>query len=170
VALGRVYWVTPIGRGRLGLMPHPRGDRCLAGEIQGLRAEGVDRLISLLTPSEAWRLGLAEERGACERAGIAFDSYPIEDRDVPAQLEPTISFLRETIANLHRGEGVAIHCRVGVGRSGLMTASLLVLTGVPAEEAIARVAEARRHPIPDTAAQREWIVELSQAWRERHTF
>ncbi len=168
--MAQVYWVCGVGEGRLGLMPAPQGDGLLAGEIQALRETGVDRVVSLLTPFEARRLGLDGEASACDTCGLRFESYPIEDRDVPAQLEPTIAFLKDVIARLHRGERVALHCRVGVGRSGMMTAGLLVLTGVPAEEAIARVAEARRHPIPDTSAQREWILDLAETWRERHTF
>jgi protein-tyrosine phosphatase len=151
-------------------MPAPQGGGLLAGEVRALKADGVDRVVSLLTAHEAWRLGLAGESTTCEMAGIAFESFPIEDRDIPAQPEPTITFLKELIVQLQRGESIAIHCRVGVGRSGLVTAGLLVLTGIPAEEAIARVSEARRNPIPDTAAQRDWILELGEAWRNRHTF
>ncbi len=168
--MAEVYWVCGVGDGRLGLMPAPQGNGLLAGEIQALREAGVDRVVSLLTPFEARRLGLDGEAGACDTCGIVFDSYPIEDRDVPAQLERTIDFLKELIARLHRGESVARHCRVGVGRSGLMTAGCLVMTGVPPEEAIALVSEARRHPIPDTSAQRGWILELADTWRLRHTF
>ena len=151
-------------------MPHPRGDVLLASEIRALREDGVDRVVSLLTAYEARRFGLADEASACAAAGIAFDSFPIEDREVPAQLEPTISFLKDLIGWLHRGESVALHCRVGVGRSGLMTAGCLVMTGVPPEEAIAQVAEARRLPIPDTSAQRDWILDLAGIWKTRHAF
>jgi predicted protein tyrosine phosphatase len=168
--LAQVYWICRVGEGRLGLMSAPQGEGLLESEVRALREAGVDRVVSLLTPYEARRLGLDGEAGACDACGIAFESYPIDDRDVPAQVEATIGFLKEVIARLHRGESVALHCRVGVGRSGLMTAACLVMTGVPPEEAIALVAEARRHPIPDTDAQRVWVLELAETWRERHAF
>ena len=168
--MAQVYWITRVGEGRLGLMPHPQGNGLLASEVRALREDGVDRVVSLLTPYEAQRFGLADEASACDAASVAFDSYPIEDRHVPAQLEPTIAFLKDLIARLNRGESVAVHCRVGVGRSGLMTAGCLVMTGIPPEEAIAQVAEARRHPIPDTSAQRDWILELAETWKVMHTF
>lgn len=160
--MSQVYWVTSVGSGRLGLMPHPEGGGRLAREVRELKEDGVDRLVSLQTAGEARRFGLAEEASACAQAGIAFESFPIEDRDLPDELEPTIAFLKELIVRLHQGESIAIHCQAGVGRSGLMTAGLLVLTGSPPEEAIARVSEARQHPIPDTAPQRKWILELGE--------
>jgi protein-tyrosine phosphatase len=168
--LAQVYWITRVGEGRLGLMPHPQGNGLLASEARALREDGVDRVVSLLTPGEAQRFGLADEPSACAAAGLAFDSYPIEDRKVPAMLEPTIDFLKDLIVRLNRGESVAVHCRVGVGRSGLMTAGCLVMTGIPPEEAIALVAEARRQPIPDTSEQRDWILDLAETWRAIHTF
>lgn len=62
---------------------------------------------------------------------------------------------------LRQGKGVAIHCRQGVGRAGMIAASLLVEQGVPPAEAIRRVSAARGIQIPETPEQRLWIEDFA---------
>ena len=168
--MSQVYWVGSVGSGRLGLMPRPEGGSKLAGEVRALKKEGVDRLVSLLPVEEARQLGLAEEASACAKADIVFESFPIEDFEVPDELESAIAFLRELIAHLNKGESVVIHCLGGIGRSGMMTAGVLVLTGIPPEEAIDRVSDARQLTSPDTREAREWVLKLGKIWKARHAF
>lgn len=77
-----VYWIGGIPC-RLGVMTRPRGGEWLDEEVASLRDQGVEILVSLLTVTEAAELGLEYEKDACEAAGIAVQSFPIEDRSVP---------------------------------------------------------------------------------------
>jgi protein-tyrosine phosphatase len=138
--------------------------------MQALRDQGVSLLVSLLPPHEAMDLGLDQERACCEQEGIDFESFPIDDRDVPPLHEVTFRFLEHLLAQLQAGKNVVVHCRVGQGRSGLMAASLLVMAGVPEAEAVAQVAAARGLRIPDTQEQRNWISALAGIWKARYTF
>ena len=44
-----IYWIDLPGPGRLAIMPRPRGDDWLEGEIESLKGVGVQSLVSMLT-------------------------------------------------------------------------------------------------------------------------
>ena len=58
------------------------------------------------------------------------------------------------------GKNVAVHCRQGIGRSGLIAAGLLTTSGIPPDEAIQIVSTARRLAVPETMDQRLWVEQL----------
>ena len=138
----------------------PRGGDWLDAEVSGLRGEGVDVLISLLERDEAAGFELEGEGRAAESQGIRFVSFPIPDRGVPESTREALSLIRDMAAALGKGKGVAVHCRQGLGRSGLITAGLLVMLGVDTEKAIDAVSSARGQAIPETPGQRNWIQQL----------
>ena len=73
------------------------------------------------------------------------------------------SVFRRAGGLLSEGRCVGIHCRQGIGRSSLLAATLLVLTGMDFEEAWRRVEAARGCPVPDTAEQKAWVDRFRQA-------
>ena len=75
-----IYWIDQIAPHRLAIMPRPRGGDWLEDEIQSLRLEGVDVLVSLLTEAEARELELDSEAELCRTSGIDYISFPIRDR------------------------------------------------------------------------------------------
>jgi len=97
----------------------------------------------------------------CEAAGIEFHSLPIMDRGVPASHAETTAFLHGLDGVLKRGANVAVHCRQGIGRSGLIAAGLLVENGLTPEVAVRRISDARGIAIPETEEQRAWIDRLA---------
>jgi len=64
-------------------------------------------------------------------------------------------------AALEAGKNVAVHCRQGIGRSGLVAAGVLLAPGMGADKALEVVGAARGETIPETAAQLQWIEHLS---------
>ena len=117
-------------------------------------------VVSLLEDDEAAQLGLTDERQAAECQSVRFISFPIPDCGVPASTEGAIEAIGRIAAELKAGNNVAVHCRQGVGRSGLITAALLVNSGLHAEQAIEIVSSARGTSVPETVEQRRWIEEL----------
>jgi protein-tyrosine phosphatase len=158
-----VYWIDGVWPGKLGLAPRPRGGDWLEDEIADWDREGVSTVVSLLTPDEERDLGLEGEANATSDRGIAFASLPIPDRGVPAlpgQLEKTLNALEHDLSS---GKNVVVHCRQGIGRTGLVAACLLIANGWSAEAAIRRVSAARGVPVPETEQQRQWINDYAKA-------
>ena len=58
---------------------------------------------------------------------------------------------------LSAGRNVLMHCRQGVGRTGLAAVCLLVKNGMSPGAAVEMVSAARGIAVPETAEQREWI-------------
>ena len=63
---------------------------------------------------------------------------------------------------LQEGKNVAIHCRQGVGRAGLIAASVLTLGGDGAEQILQALTKARRCVVPETPEQRKWVEEFAR--------
>jgi len=157
-----LYWIEGPWQGKLAILPRPRGGDWLEDEVQGWRAAGVDVIVSLLTSDEVADLDLAQEGGLCEAHGIDFRSFPIVDRSVPVSRKATLEFVKKLAKLLAGGKSIAIHCRQGIGRSALIAACLLVLSGIVPEAAFLRVSEGRGCSVPETSEQRQWLMEFAQ--------
>ena len=152
-----LYWVETEAPGRLAIMARPRAGDWLVDEMRALRAAGVDLVVSLLTDDEVRELELEGEAEACTVAALRFQSFPIPDRSVPALNAQTLSFVSGLRVELSSGRSMAIHCRMGIGRSSLIAAAVL---GMDPEEALRRLSSSRGLAVPDTAEQRQWIIEF----------
>jgi protein-tyrosine phosphatase len=153
----RLYWADGPWSGKLALAARPRGGDWLDEEIAGWRDAGVDTVVSLLTRDEEQELDLKGEKHAGKRMGMKFVSLPILDRQVPKD-EPEVRMSVENVnTDLSSGKNVVIHCRQGVGRSGLLASCLLITKGLSPGAAIDSVTAARGVPIPETDEQRRWI-------------
>jgi protein-tyrosine phosphatase len=153
----KLYWAEGPWPGRLAMAARPRGDDWLEDEIAGWRREGIDLVFSLLTSEEENDLGLSKEAREVKARGMQFVSFPIPDREVPDSDAKVAAALEKLDANLSAGKNVLVHCRQGVGRTGLIAASLLVMKGLPPEAAVKSLSAARGVSIPETVAQRRWI-------------
>jgi protein-tyrosine phosphatase len=154
-----LYWIGASATVRLAIMARPRAGDWLEDEISHCKRSGVGIVVSLLEREEIDDLGLGMEASLCEESGIEYISFPIPDRGLPNDAEAALLFAADVVA---RQKPIAIHCRAGIGRSSIMAAAFLISTGVRAEIALSAIAEARRLPIPDTDAQREWVLNLEQ--------
>lgn len=167
----------PGGTGRIGmtLCPGKQQTDSISG---GAWARNLDAdldvicdwpAMSLLTFNEAWELDKLKVPELGERAiayGLQWHHLPIPDGGVPgsdtwAQWQQLAPKLHDQLA---AGESIVLHCMGGLGRTGSMAACLLMDTGVPVDEAIARVRQARPRAI-ETTAQEKW---LRQRWETRH--
>src|SRR5262245_53405035 len=132
-----LFWIKGPWHGRLAIMPRPRGGDWLEEEIQSWRRSGVDVVVSLLTPDEQAEFDLVAESNLCRPNGIDLVSFPIVDRSVPSSMEAFSELLTALTEQLGIGKNVAVHCRQGIGRAGLVAIGLLVMSGVEQSAAIA---------------------------------
>jgi protein-tyrosine phosphatase len=157
-----VYWVRELPGVRLALMPRPRGGEYLADEIEGWSRLGVETVVSLLEPHENRELELATEESLCLTANLQFMSFPIPDRGVPNHSANLLKLLSTLEAQLRSGRSVAVHCRAGIGRSGLMGACILHAFGVDPDAAFRILSRARGVTVPDTDAQVAWVRDFAR--------
>ncbi len=157
-----LYWIDGPWRGRLGILPRPRGGDWLEDDVRSWHLAGIDVIVSALMSDEMAELDLATEPELCRANGIEYVAFPIADRGVPASLPATAELVRRLEAKLAGGKKVGIHCRVGIGRSALLAACLLVLSGIDVETAFERVQLARGCSVPDTVEQKEWVAKFAR--------
>jgi len=153
----RVDTLDVPGGGRLLLSAFPGSP----DHLQALVDAGAALLLGLTAHEEMAALGLPAATLAerCARLGMAWHHIPIPDmgvaeaaarRDWP-RLGPRIHGL------LDADRAVALHCRMGLGRTGTLAAIVLVERGLGPAQAIAAVRRARPGSI-ETAAQERWIA------------
>jgi protein-tyrosine phosphatase len=153
-----VYEIERIGIGRLAVMGRPRAGDWASDEFAGLAHLGVTDIVSLLESSEARELGLAEEPAFCAAAGIRFHSFPITDRGVPASPQDLSRMACRLYHSCAGGSFSAIHCRAGIGRSGIVGAAVLLHCGFTVRDALSVISNARGVQVPDTTDQSEWLL------------
>jgi protein-tyrosine phosphatase len=160
----RVFWVAGPWPGRLGILPRPRGGDWLGDETAAWREAGIDIVVSLLEPEEEAQLVLEGEAAAAAASGIDFRPFPIPDRGVPASRESVAELTDGIVDALDAGKNVAVHCRQGIGRSGMIVGGVLVAAGTELPEALKTIEESRGLEVPETEEQRRWLLDFAR-WR-----
>ena len=135
--------------------PDPQELQQVMAALAGLK---VVRLVCLLPDTELTSLNLAQEPDSCARHGIEFVHFPIRDFGLP----PPAAFnhlTRRLVDDLRQGRSLVIHCRAGIGRTGMLSGCVLRELGFDTEQAIALISQVRGFSIPDTPAQRQFIAD-----------
>jgi protein-tyrosine phosphatase len=158
-----LYWLDGPWRGRLALAARPRGGDWLRDDIANWKRAGIDTVLSLLTPDEERDLDLRGEAAQAKSQGMEFDSFPIPDRQIPRSEAKLTGVLEKANRTLSQGKNVVVHCRQGIGRSGLVAACLLVRCGMSPGAAVELVSGARGESVPETSEQRDWIDHYAAA-------
>ncbi len=155
----KFYTMFDNGSGSLAIMPHPPAGESLAAHVQFLAENGFHSVISLLTDTEARKLGLTEEGDAVIEGGMDFRSFPVSDMGVPDEL-PAFYNLACDISRLIKQERrIVVHCWAGIGRSGLLASAVLVVLGDKPDTVFNRVTMARGKQVPETQEQKRWFVQ-----------
>ena len=157
----KVFWIAGPWRGRLGIVPRPRGAEWLDDETRAWREAGIDIVVSLLEPGEEAEFALTDESASSAASGLEFRSFPIPDRSVPNSREAVAKLVDQIVDALHAGKSIALHCRQGIGRSAMVAAAALISQGQNVETAIMTVRRSRGLEVPETHAQRQWISDFS---------
>ena len=157
-----LHWINELAPQRLALTARPRGGDDLQNEVRSWRHAHVDIVVSLLESHEVRELELSAESELCRENGLTFFSYPIKDRGTPNSNETFKVLVSQLGASLNSGKSVAIHCRAGIGRTGLLAGCILHLMGIPSKDIFRILSKARGVGVPDTAEQIEWVEGFAQ--------
>ncbi|WP_206194376.1 protein phosphatase [Shewanella sp. SNU WT4] len=108
-------------------------DANLRDAIASLNAAGTHAIISVLPDDEIATLGVTALGHDIVQQGLAWYQLPIEDDEAPQQpfLSGFAMVKNELLARMAAQQTLAIHCRGGSGRTGLMAAILLLESGLP---------------------------------------
>ena len=117
-------------------------------------------LVSLVEDHELTELRIEGLVAACEAHHIRVLRRPFPDQGVPS-LQLAKSTVTEILEAVGRRENVVIHCKGGLGRTGVIAACVLVATGVDPARAMDAVRKAR----PDTI-ENQAQVKVIQAFAD----
>lgn len=158
MATATMYKVGTMGDGFLAIMACPTIDADSPASVANIEGLGINLVVSLLEPSEARTLGLEGERLEVKAHGMEFISFPIPDMGLPASVTDFASLTKALFAQVNAGSNTLVHCRAGIGRSGLLSAGVLLHAGMDAKEALAYVSKMRGIRVPETPDQHDWLV------------
>ena len=175
--------VATPGGGQLGLTfcPGKRQPTALTGpwdrdldlDLAAIQAWGADALVTLMEAHELTAVQVADLAERAEALGIDWHFLPIRDVDIPNKDFERLwtyhgAVLRQCLA---RGGRVLVHCRGGLGRTGLVAGRLLIELGHAPDEAVRLVRQARPGTI-ETAAQLRYTLACrppayDETWADR---
>lgn len=132
--------------------------RDLSPDLERLRALGTHSLVTLLEDHEMDLLHIHPLLREAQAWALEALHLPIRDVDVPtaaqqAQVKNLACAIR---VRREDGRNVVVHCRGGLGRSGILAACVLTLYCLPVDSAIDVVRSARAGAI-ETYAQEQYV-------------
>lgn len=131
--------------------------RDLEADLRRLREHhGVDVLVSLIEPHEYEELGISALGEMAATLGLERLELAIADVSVPVGEAAFGRLIEEIVLRLGGGRSAVVHCKGGLGRSGLVAAAALVHLGAAPRAGIAQVRAARPGAI-ETAEQERYV-------------
>ncbi|KAF7791181.1 hypothetical protein EIP86_002192 [Pleurotus ostreatoroseus] len=175
------YWATPYLVAcefpYCPLTPAEIARKKTKQKLDALLTAGVRTFIDLTEPHELFPYypHLSER---CALLGInvsevEYHNFPIRDRSLPESVEYVRRILEVLRDNQRRGRISAVHCRGGIGRTGMVVGCWLVESGVARDGAHAlqliaeewkMVEKCKRFPCsPETGPQFEFVRNFSRS-------
>ncbi|BFM11108.1 phosphatase [Simiduia litorea] len=136
----------------------------VSAALQTLSEAKVDAVVTLLSDRELSDLSLTSFSVDMQRTNFAWFQLPIDDDSEPdAAFENAWQYAKPSLlALLNSGKHIAIHCRGGSGRTGLMAAILLMTAGAAWPEVKAQIQSIRpkalRHPAHLSYLQKHFSI------------
>ena len=151
--------IALAGGGRIGIAPLPGLNGALEVDLTRIANWGADVIVSLTEGGEMTRLGAGGLGALCQGMGLGWVHLPIPDYGIPDEERmaawPDIAL--DLHATLDRGGAILLHCRGGLGRSGMIALRLMVDRKEAPDSALTRLRTARPGAV-ETQAQLDWAM------------
>ncbi|MEI7608503.1 MAG: inositol monophosphatase family protein, partial [Rhodospirillaceae bacterium] len=136
----------------------PDWRRDLGADLDAVVAWGADAIVCLLSQVELEHLSVPTLPAEAERRRLGFIPLPMVEGGIPDEAFESAwkSVGPRLRALLGMGGRVLVHCRGGLGRSGLVAARLLIEMGTEPDNAIVAVRRARPGAI-ETSLQEKYV-------------
>ena len=142
-------------------------DRDLDTDLTRLRdVYRAGALVSLVEDAELRQLGIAPLPGRCAALGIELVRFPFIDGGVPRSIADFEALVERVVSMARDGRNVVVHCRGGLGRTGLVAAACLVACGHAPAVALRLVRRSRRGAVETRGQER--LLEEYAALADRH--
>lgn len=145
---------TPAFSGQLLFTPCPATkNSSLADAVTTLKQAGAAGIITLMADAELAENAAAEIGQVSQRMGLQWYQLPVADDAAPAADFQAAwqQHSAEILQRLNAGETLAIHCKGGSGRTGLIAAQIVLAAGGELQETIEAVQTIRpralQHPV-----------------------
>lgn len=152
-------------QGKLIFTPCPgTKDSSLVDSLATLKHAGASAVISLMPASELAANGAEDIGKQCQVQDMAWFHLPVADEQVPLEDfgQGWKASKQSILERLNAGQDIAIHCKGGSGRTGLIAARIMVEAGIPRADAIALV-QALRPKAIQHPAHINWITQFDAA-------
>jgi len=162
----RIDTLEPVGSGRLGLTFCPgkfdpnaqtgAWARDLDADLEVIRDWGATAVVTLMEAHELELLRVPTLGERVVQTGLHWWHLPIVDAGVPDRdFEQAWSQAGDDLRNrLREGQGTVVHCRGGLGRTGVVAARLLIEFGETPQQAITRVRKVRKGAVENAEQER----------------
>jgi ADP-ribosyl-[dinitrogen reductase] hydrolase len=156
--LPNTYWALPglllAGEHPSGLTPDATRQR-----LSTLLTSGIECFLDLTHPSEI------DSYDQALPFHIEYLRKPIRDHSLPERREHMMEILDCLHDALRSGRPAYVHCRAGIGRTGMVVGCLLVERGLTGEQALAELARLWQQTerskfwpsVPETEAQTDYV-------------
>ena len=169
----QIAFVETPGKGKIGMTFCPGKqdpyamtgvwERDLQSDLAAIANWGATALVTLMEQHELERLKVSGLGEMAVAQGLDWYHLPIRDVSVPSatfELEWNAAG-RKLRTRLLGGESVVVHCRGGLGRTGLVTARLLVELGQSPVSALQQVRASRPGAV-ETREQEAYVLRLAK--------
>lgn len=162
---GQLGLTIAPGKQNLGLQF--RWQRDLTADLDRLRDYyQTDVVISLIEAPEFTQLQIPHLREEVQKRGMRSRWFPIPDFSTPTSSASLLPLVEKMLQAVEQGQTVVVHCKGGLGRSGLVVASGLTTLGYSAEASLAIVRQTRPGSV-ETQKQEAFVAQFAREWATR---